>query len=488
MIRFCNCCRWSFLSLILLMMFGVSCGEAKTNRTSDGRIIIDYWETWTGFEGDAMRAVVDDFNASQNEVFVRMLSTSQIDQKLMLATAGGNPPDVAGLNSIQVSSFAEKGARSPLDGRLAASGLAMDRYLLALAEVCEHRGFVWAMPTTPATTALHWNRRLFVEAGLDPDVPPRSIAELDAMIERLTVVEIERDGERVEVRYDELSAAEKERRDFDLVQLGFSPNEPGWWTWSWGLYFGGELWDEDRRVTANAAANVRAFEWQGNFARKFGEANMKQFGASFGNFASPQNPFMDGRIAMVIQGVWMFNFIDTYAPGLDWAAAPFPTENPDERSEVTVIECNVLVIPRGSRNPEAAWAFIEYVSQQGPMEKLCMGHRKFSPLRDVSADFVTSHPNPNIQVFIDLAGSPNALSTPEMVIWTEYNDELSVAADRIFSGTANAEQAMNDVVERMQWKFDRALRRWDLTGEARAKAWADEVDSLRALVPSEESP
>ena len=43
-----------------------------------------------------MQAVVDDFNRSQDRIVVKMLSVGEVERKLMLATAGGDPPDVAG--------------------------------------------------------------------------------------------------------------------------------------------------------------------------------------------------------------------------------------------------------------------------------------------------------------------------------------------------------------------------------------------------------
>jgi ABC-type glycerol-3-phosphate transport system substrate-binding protein len=84
----------SILAVVAVVCLASCGGEAE--RTADGRLIIDYWEKWQGFEKDAMAAVVDKYNASQDKVFVRYVSQSQIDRKLLLATAGGNPPDVAG--------------------------------------------------------------------------------------------------------------------------------------------------------------------------------------------------------------------------------------------------------------------------------------------------------------------------------------------------------------------------------------------------------
>jgi len=153
---------------------------------SDGRVHIDYWEKWTGFEGDAMRAVVNAFNRSQNRVFVHMLTISQVDQKMLLATAGGNPPDVAGLWAYNVNVFADKNALLPLDPFIREAGIKESDYVPCYWELGKYRGTMWALPSAPATVALHWNRRMFREAGLDPDRPPRTIEELDAYSRRLT--------------------------------------------------------------------------------------------------------------------------------------------------------------------------------------------------------------------------------------------------------------------------------------------------------------
>src|SRR5438094_457229 len=59
------------------------------------------------------------------------------------------------------------------------------------AAVCPPRPHVRSplSPSRPAlldSTALYWNRRMFREAGLDPDRPPRTRAELIAAARRLT--------------------------------------------------------------------------------------------------------------------------------------------------------------------------------------------------------------------------------------------------------------------------------------------------------------
>src|SRR5690348_5212894 len=95
---------------------------------ADGRVHISYWEKWTGFEEEAMRKVVDTFNARQSRIHVDMLSVSQVNQKMLLATAGGNPPDVAGVWDFDVVVFADNKSIRPLDDYCRASGLGPKDY------------------------------------------------------------------------------------------------------------------------------------------------------------------------------------------------------------------------------------------------------------------------------------------------------------------------------------------------------------------------
>jgi ABC-type glycerol-3-phosphate transport system substrate-binding protein len=448
------------------------CRARKPDLTEDGRIIVEYWEKWNGFEGDAMQAVVNDFNTSQKRIFVKYLPVSTIDQKLMLATAGGNPPDIAGLWTHSIPSFAEKGALTPLDKLVRESGLRQDDYIPVFWDLCHYRGFMWALPSTPATLGLHWNKKLFREAGLDPDSPPRDIAELERMNEKLTIVDILRDGELMRIPYGELTDAEKETKDFDLVQAGHFPNIPGWWNQMWGFWFGGSLWDSNRTITANSSRNVEAYNWVKSYPDRFGIENMRTFGASFGNNASPQDPFLSGQVAMVLQGCWMQNFVDKFAPELEWGAAPFPSIDRTNLAVVTIAESDILVIPKGARHPREAFEFMRYVNTQPVMEKLSMGQRKFTPLHKVSDEFLNTHPNPYISVFIEMAKSPNARFVPKLPIWTEYRDELDVACSQIYSLIAPPEEALTEVTERVQWKFDRINRRWDKIKDVRTNEWS----------------
>ena len=415
-----------------------------------GRVELEYWDKWTGFEADAMRAVVDDFNASQDRIHVNYSSISQIDHKLMLATAGGVPPDIAGVYSWMLPVYAENNALMPLDRLAADAHITRDRYIDVFWRMCMHEGHLWALPATPASTALIWNKKLFREAGLDPERPPRSIAELEAFNQKLT----------------------RWRPDGTLQSIGFIPAVPGYWDPLWGYWFGGSLWNGRDALTVNSPENVAACKWIQSYPERFGVRNLLTFQDGFGTDASPQNPFFSGRVAMEMNGVWVYNFIKNYAPAdFEWGVAPFPSADAAGLKDVALVELDALVIPAGAKHAAQAFEFIQYVNTQGPMEKLCLGQRKFSPLRECSADFYKKHPNPYIAEFVALAKSPNARFVPPLTTWTQLAHDMNNAVNRIWTGKATAAAALDEVQRRQQPIFERRLARWQRLAPALTLEW-----------------
>jgi ABC-type glycerol-3-phosphate transport system substrate-binding protein len=468
--------NFPFIASVLALAYVIGAtiweyNQEDNNEQYEGRRTIEYWEKWTGAEYDAMQKVVDEFNRSQDRIYVRMLSVSSIEQKLMLATAGGNPPDVAGIWSHSINTFAPKGALIPLDKYLKQAGITSKKYIPVFWKLCKMYDFTWGLPTTPATLALHWNKKLFREAGISPNRPPKDLKELNEYAEKLTIVKIKRKGKWQKISYSELTPEEKQNKAFSIVQLGYTPSVPGWFNEMWPFWFGGRLWNGKSKITANKAPNIDAIKWYGSFSSKYGLENLQEFGSSFGNFASPQDPFLSGKVAMVLQGVWLYNFIDKYAPELEWGAAAFPSISAQRLPDVTIAECDILVIPKGAKHPMEAFEFIKFVNTQKAMEELASGQRKFSPLATASEEFIEKHPNPYIKVFIKLAKSPNARYVPRMPVWNEYKNESIVAYDQVFTHLLSPEKALNELQQRSQWKLDRVMKRWNKIKEERFKEW-----------------
>ncbi len=405
-------------------------GERVVSRQAlPGKITVTYWEKWTGGEGEDMRKIVDDFNRSQDRIYVRYLSISAVDRKTMLAAAGGDPPDVAGLWVEQVCPFSDANGLMDLTAMAKERGLTADTYIDGYWNMLNYRGKLWALPSTPASIALHVRPDLVPPEMATPETFPKTFEALDAMVRRISKVD---------------------KNDGSLKLAGMLPSFPGWWHWAWPFYFGGKLMEGDK-VTVNRPENVRAFEWADQYAKMFGSRNVQSFQGGFGNFASTQDPFIQGKVATELNGVWKANYVLMYGPKTPWFAVPFPypADRPD-LADHAMLSMDILAIPHGAKHPKEAFEFIAYVQRQEVMEKLCSLHGKNSPLREVSEAFFANHKNKFIRLFDRLARSKNAFGPTQTGILQQLNGEMSAAFGQVLTGQKKPKQALDDAQVRLE--------------------------------------
>ena len=449
---------------------------------ADDAIHLVYWEKWNNFEGEAMQACVDAFNAHSRDaltnsaadyrrrflspngqrIIVHLLSTTQVNRKTQMAVSGGVPPDIAGLWSRDVQVFAEFNAALPLDEFIARDGPSPAEYQKCYWDMCVYEGKVWALPTTPSTIAMYWNKELFEQASLNPDQPPKTLAELDEFNSKLTKMD---------------------KKTGRLVQMGFHPGEPGWWNYAWGNWFGGPHATPDgRTLLLDSKEWVASYTWLNKLARDYGRNEMRTFKGGMGTFDSPQNAFIAGKVAIVLQGVWMANYIRTYNQSLRWGVAPFPGPGGTAADPVTLAQADVLMIPRGCKHPEEAWTFVRYVNSIGPdephaplegMEILCFKQGKHSPFIKTTRKFREEHVHESLQCFIDLGNSKNIYIEPMLPMWEELRRTIPATFMDLMSNGGepgkDPESILKAYVKRMQPKLDRTWERID-RGKLEAKS------------------
>ncbi|MFO0046464.1 MAG: extracellular solute-binding protein [Armatimonadota bacterium] len=426
------------MTLILLVGYAVMGLEQTANReTLPNKVTVTYWSGWTGDEAETQRKVIRDFNNSQDKIFVKFLSISGLRSKALLSINGGMPPDIFHTEETDIASFADANALEDLLPMATRDGIKRSDYIPIYWDLLSYDGKLCGMPMTPVSTAMHYNRKFLPPNVQNASQAPKTIEELDALVDKIS----------------------KKRPDGSLELAGFLPGEPGWWKWAWGYFFGGRLYEEKtQKLTINSPENIRAFDWVGSYAKRFGVSQVQTFQSGFGNFASPQNAFMGNKVASVLQGVWMANFIHLFNPKMDWFAAPFPI--PSDRPDLegaNVVGIDAILIPKGAKHVDAAWEFIRYQQTQKAMEKLCAGQSKHSPLAKVSEEFFQRHSNKEIRLFDRLARSKNPITAPKLGIWPQVADELSNALTEINLGKKSSSQALTEVQNRMQPLLDKYL-------------------------------
>jgi multiple sugar transport system substrate-binding protein len=412
-----------------------------------GDVIIHYWEKWNGLEGVAIQQVVDDFNNSvgkEKHIYVDLLSMSNIDQKTLVATAAGVPPDVAGLWDSNIVQLGALGALEPLEDLAAQHGITASYYKPVYWRGCHFNGHLYALVSTPAAMALFYNTQIFHEnaaklraAGLDPDRAPQTLQELDRYADVLNTFRAGPDGKK------------------HLDRAGFLPMCPGWYIHEMPVWFGGDLWDpKAKRFTVTDPGCVAAYKWMQSYSLKLGSDAVTEFQTSQGSYGSTQNEFIAGNVAMEQQGPYLAIHIHYWKPEMDgqWAVAPFPSA--DGMKKVCYTPFDTLVIPVGCKHKPEAFEFIAYINRQDVMEKLCMLHCENSPLQNVSENFLKHHPNPYISVFEDLARSPNAHLTIQCPLAQEAAAEMRADAEGVVTLTLDPQTALRKSQTRLQQRYD----------------------------------
>lgn len=130
--------------------------------------------------GDTMNPVhqkyIDQWEA-QNEgwtVAPEVVGWGQCQDKVTTLAVAGTPVGLAYVGSRTLKEFAEFGLIEPVP----MSDEEKASYYPNVVDTVTYQGEQWGIPVAFSTKAFYWNKDLFKEAGLDPESPPKTWAEV----------------------------------------------------------------------------------------------------------------------------------------------------------------------------------------------------------------------------------------------------------------------------------------------------------------------
>lgn len=157
-------------------------------KQAKGPVDITLWHPLTRNTLDALKAMIDAFEASQSKVRVKLVNQTSYDDVLEKFRAGlgtGDLPDVAllGETSLQVAidSKAILPAQSCVDAEHYDTSDLVDR----IRSYYTVGGALWPAPFNTSDFVLLYDESDFVKAGLDPAKPPVTFDELRAAAQKL---------------------------------------------------------------------------------------------------------------------------------------------------------------------------------------------------------------------------------------------------------------------------------------------------------------
>lgn len=405
---------------------GCSSGESggSNGDTSGGNgTTVTFWHGSTDVEQEALEEIVRAFNEQQPDVKVEAVYIAQQgegqNEKLLAAIAGGNPPDVAYFDRFEVGSWVAQGSLTDLTEYADQDNIEDNNYYEYAINEAKYEGKLYGLPMDTDARLLFYNKDHFKEAGLDPENPPKKIAELEEVAEKLTI----KKGNRFE-------------------RIGFIPWYGQGWMYTWGWVFGGEFYDEDTgQVTADDPKIVEALQWMTDYAQEYGIENLTAFTDSAGSGA--ESPFLTGQISMVVTVPSMVGSIKKYKPDLNYGVAPIPTPTGDDFT--TWAGGWSFVIPKGAQNEEAAWEFMKFAA--GPEGQKIYSEKtgNLASIKAINDELHTD--DPIMKEFVDIL--PQARHRPVISEGSLLWNELVQARDLAIREKDTAENLLKGVSDKV---------------------------------------
>jgi multiple sugar transport system substrate-binding protein len=400
------------LGMSLASAFGVS---FAARAAAQDKVSVEFPYLWAGPEGEAMQAIVDQFNASQDQYEVNGVSNPDAQRQLAAMTSN-NGFDVSDNFDANIGTWASKGALEPLDDFIARDSYDTSDFIPAAMEKMSYDGKVYSLPIAVHTSQLMVNDTILSEAGI---TAPTTHSELAAAIEALTIV----DGDTI-------------------TQLGMGV--PDFITFAYT--FGGQWINSDLQPTANDPGNIAALQfWVDNVLNKYGVENVQRFQSGFGEYASAQAPFYTGKLAMSIDGEWQARFIQQYAPDLQWSAGPLPVaDDQPDLAGTTGLAASTFFIPANAEEKDGAWEFIKYLFSEEPMRDFTIALANL-PARTSLLEDEAYTEIPGFSYWLESLKSPNLKSMPNVTWGQEYGTEITSAVDAVMNLSKSPEDALNEL-------------------------------------------
>ncbi|HPZ74608.1 MAG TPA: sugar ABC transporter substrate-binding protein [Candidatus Pacearchaeota archaeon] len=162
--------KFGILLLMLLTVFTVSL-TAKT-------VTVEFWTLSLATFSDYINAAISSFEKANPDIKINWVDVpyDAFQQKIISAIASGKAPDLVNMNTPWVIDFVGQNALSPIDEYVPD----VDKYLYLpnYWDVTVIDGKSYAIPWYLSPQIMLYNRQIFEEAGLDPDNPPKTWAEI----------------------------------------------------------------------------------------------------------------------------------------------------------------------------------------------------------------------------------------------------------------------------------------------------------------------
>jgi multiple sugar transport system substrate-binding protein len=429
--------RWSPLFLIVLVALlaaAAGCGGSDDEAGGDSAApgaqpvqeptepVTITFASWVGNEVP-FKKFAKKFHELHPNITVKYqnVPAEQMSQKLTTQLAGGNPPDTAYVDSSTVGDFASRGALVNLDDYIGQSKVVKrDDFVPAFNASNVFEGSNYGLPFDGESTGLFYRTDLFEQAGIDG--PPKTWEEFEAAAQKLTI---------------------PEKKQYGYIVFA-TESAYYWYPWLWQA--GGDLLSPDNKdVVFNSPEGKKAADFYVGLT-KYSPKDFLNSNSYDGRIA-----FAQGKVAMYMAGAWFAGTLQSEFPKINgkWATAPLPEG--DAGCKTTIAGDNLVVFD-GSKNKDAAWLWIEFLSRPENLAEWtykAKGSTLLPPRQSLLDSPELVETKPVLKGFADAmkCGNANTIANPK---WPKIEQALNDELAKAMYGDETPEEAVDKAAEQAQ--------------------------------------
>ncbi len=415
--------------------------EKVTLLFSDWHLTEPHWEA-------ALIEAFEVFKAEYPNIDIELDYVSYADKETKYTSEieAGMGPDVFHLHGYSLKSFIEKGYLYDITPFIAAEEGVYGGDFLApwypqTLELMQDEGTYYALPGDFMAMVVFYNKSLFEEAGLDPNIAP---ATWDEFADDAIALTRDRDG------------------DGQIDSWGFGTIgaiDPGFELRFTPILFShdGDYLTPDNKCSAlNSAEAKEAFKF---FVELVTVHEVVPPGVTAQNPGTVRQQMANEQIAMLLGSGWTPPIVDTNNPDLGaldvLEAAPVPVKAGLEPEFSTTAWISAWMMNPNTEHPEEAWELLKFITSKEMEEKWFDDARVLSSRMDVSGGLEDQGIEPYGELVADkfakviAAELAHAKFVPQLKEWPQIIEAVNTAAQEGFTGAKAPDQALGDAYDQI---------------------------------------
>jgi len=304
---------------------------------------IEYWQYVFDTRVKAMDQLIAEFQKANPGITVKQVTFPYADYqtRVIAANMAGNAPDVMQLFYGWLDKFVAGGILQPLP-KDAFPHEKIEKDFFPIVTAMKRDGEYYGLPTAVRSLALFYNKKLFKEAGLDPNSPPKTLDEYVAAAQKIA----------------KLDGAGNIVVAGSTLDMGGQDHQ--WWREVLVRQFGGEPYkDNDTKVNYNNEAGLKALNFYTSLQleKKIGKAGFMDEG---------QAAFRGGKAGMTIDGTFRLGAFGSIKD-FEWGVTELPANAQGVRSNYASYFANGISSKTKGEELEASKKFLTYLTSPEAM-------------------------------------------------------------------------------------------------------------------------